>query len=253
MNLYNPERFNRLPDAFLFDTDNTLYAYGPAHSAAMSAVRQKVTRTFSIKEAEFDKAFDDARKQVKARLKRTASSHSRLLYLQRMLEIMGLGSQVLLALDFEQTYWRTFLSNAPLFEGVREVLDDIRLLGIPTAVVTDLTAQIQFRKVVYFGLDHYFDYIVTSEEAGADKPQPEPFQIAIEKMRPKGECIWMIGDNPVNDIQGARTCLNAVTLQKIHPGTAAGTGAAAADAVFSDFRQLRALISRIATGASNAD
>ena len=251
MNLYSPERFNRLPDAFLFDTDNTLYAYDPAHRAAMSAVRQKVTRTFSIQEAEFDKAFNDARKQVKARLKHTASSHSRLLYLQRMLEIMGLGSQVLLALDFEQTYWRTFLSNAPLFEGVREVLDDIRLLGIPTAVVTDLTAQIQFRKVVYFGLDHYFDYIVTSEEAGADKPHPEPFQIAIEKMRPKGDCIWMIGDNPVNDIQGARTCLNAVTLQKIHPGTAAGTGATAADAVFSDFRQLRALISRIAAGADH--
>ena len=251
MNLYNPERFNRLPDAFLFDTDNTLYAYDPAHRAAMAAVRQKVTRTFSIQEAEFDKAFDDARKQVKARLKHTASSHSRLLYLQRMLEIMGLGSQVLLALDFEQTYWRTFLSNAPLFEGVREVLDDIRLLGIPTAVVTDLTAQIQFRKVVYFGLDHYFDYIVTSEEAGADKPHPEPFQIAIEKMRPKGDCIWMIGDNPVNDIQGARTCLNAVTLQKVHLGTATGTGAAAADAVFNDFRQLRSLISRIAAGSGN--
>jgi HAD superfamily hydrolase (TIGR01549 family) len=106
-----------------------------------------------------------------------------------MLEIMGVGSQVLLALDFEQTYWRTFLSHAVLFEGVKELLDDLRLLGIPTAIVTDLTAQIQFRKVVYFNLDHYFDYIVTSEEAGYDKPHPAPFQIALEKMRPKGSCF----------------------------------------------------------------
>lgn len=120
-----------------------------------------------------------------------------------MLEIMGLGSQVLLALDFEQTYWRTFLSNAILFDDVKELLDDLRLLGIPTAIVTDLTAQIQFRKVVYFGLDQYFDYIVTSEEAGFDKPHPAPFTIALEKMRPKGNTIWMIGDNPVNDIRGA--------------------------------------------------
>jgi putative hydrolase of the HAD superfamily len=246
MKIHNPERFTRLPDAFLFDTDNTLYPYDPAHAAAMRAVRQKVITTFSIAEADFDKAFDEARKQVKNRLKHTASSHSRLLYLQRMLEIMGLGSQVLLALDFEQTYWRTFLSNAILFDGVKDVLDDIRLLGIPTAIVTDLTAQIQFRKVVYFGLDYYFDYIVTSEEAGHDKPHHSPFQIAIEKMRPKGDCIWMIGDNPVNDIQGAREKINAVTLQKIHSGTEVGTGACAPDANFGEFRGLRALIARLA-------
>jgi putative hydrolase of the HAD superfamily len=241
----NPERFTRLPDAFLFDTDNTLYPYDPAHSAAQAAVRDKVVSTFSISTEEFDKAFKQARNQVKTRLKHTASSHSRLLYLQRMLEIMGLGSQVLLALDFEQTYWRTFLSNAVLFDGVKELLDDIRLMGIPTAIVTDLTSQIQFRKVVYFGLDHYFDYIVTSEEAGFDKPHEAPFQIALEKMRPKGDCIWMIGDNPVNDIRGAREKINAVTLQKIHSGVELGTQANTPDASFEVFASLRKLIAKL--------
>ena len=245
MNIYNADRFNRLPDAFLFDTDNTLYPYDPAHAAAQKAVCDKVVSTFSISPEDFDKAYTEARNQVKTRLKHTASSHSRLLYLQRMLEIMGLGSQVLLALDFEQTYWRTFLSNATLFDGVKELLDDIRLLGIPTAIVTDLTAQIQFRKVVYFGLDRYFDYIVTSEEAGFDKPHDAPFKIALDKMRPKGDCIWMIGDNPVNDIRGAREKINAVTLQKIHEGTPLGTHENAPDAAFHEFGELRKLIERI--------
>lgn len=243
--IYSKERLNRLPDAILFDTDNTLYPYDPAHMAAQNAVRDKVVNTFAIKANDFDKAFKEARDQVKTRLKQTASSHSRLLYLQRMLEIMGLGSQVLLALDFEQTYWRTFLSNAILFDDVKELLDDLRLLGIPTAIVTDLTAQIQFRKVVYFGLDNYFDYIVTSEEAGFDKPHEAPFQIALEKMVPKGDCIWMIGDNPVNDIRGAREKINAVTLQKIHEGTPLGTGENAPDAAFNEFGELRRLIVRL--------
>jgi len=243
--IYNQEQFTRLPDAFLFDTDNTLYPYDPAHAAAQKAVREKVVSMFSVSAQDFDKAFKEARNQVKTRLKHTASSHSRLLYLQRMLEIMGLGSQVLLALDFEQTYWRTFLSNALLFDGVKEVLDEIRLLGIPTAIVTDLTAQIQFRKVVYFGLDRYFDYIVTSEEAGFDKPHEAPFQIALEKMRPKGECVWMIGDNPANDIRGAREKIKAVTLQKIHTGTELGTGPNSPDAAFHEFSQLQKLISEL--------
>lgn len=245
MKIYSNERFNRLPDAILFDTDNTLYPYDPPHSAAQQAVREKVVSTFSIKPEVFDKAYEEARKQVKSRLKNTASSHSRLLYLQRMLEIMGLGSQVLLALDFEQTYWRTFLSNAVLFDEVKELLDDLRLLGIPSAIVTDLTAQIQFRKVVYFGLDHYFDYIVTSEEAGFDKPYEAPFQIALEKMRPKGNCIWMVGDNPVNDIRGAREMINAVTLQKLHIGTELGTGLGRPDAAFHSFGELRRLITEL--------
>mgnify|MGYP001566910750 FL=1 len=154
-----------------------------------------------------------------------------------------------MALDFEQTYWRTFLSNAELFDGVRELLDDIRLLGMPTAIVTDLTAQIQFRKVVYFGLDHCFDYIVTSEEAGADKPSEAPFRIALEKMRPKGDVVWMIGDNPVNDIRGAREKINAVTLQKLHEGVEPGAGENMPDVVFEDYRELQELVARLASDA----
>jgi HAD superfamily hydrolase (TIGR01549 family) len=244
--MLNPGRFERVPDAILFDTDNTLYHYDPAHEIAMRAVREKVTRTFSIEPDSFDRAYDEARSQVKKRLKHTASSHSRLLYFQRMLEIIGLGSQVMLALDFEQTYWRTFLSEAVLFDEVKDLLDDLRLLGVPTAIVTDLTAQIQFRKVVYFGLDHYFDFIVTSEEAGHDKPHAAPFQIALEKMRPKGNCIWMIGDNPVNDIQGAREQIQAVTLQKLHDGVIEGAGVTAPDATFHEFGELRSLLRRLA-------
>jgi HAD superfamily hydrolase (TIGR01549 family) len=243
--IFDQSRFLRLPDAVLFDTDNTLYPYDPAHAAAQQATKEKVMRTFSISGKDFDNTFIEARKQIKARLGHTASSHSRLLYLQRMLEIMGLGSQVLHALDFEQTYWRTFLANAALFNDVKELLDDFRLLGIPTAIVTDLTAQIQFRKVVYFGLDHYFNYIVTSEEAGFDKPHAAPFQIALEKMQPKGDCIWMIGDNPINDIRGGKEKINAVTLQKIHGGVELGEGLNAPDASFKQFKDLRHLLTKL--------
>ena len=154
MKIYNSKEANSFPDAILFDTDNTLYPYDLSHLAAMNEVERKVVRTFSITSKDFSRAYDEARQDIKGRLKGTASSHSRLLYMQRMLEIMGLGSQVLVALDLEQTYWRTFLNSAVLFDGVTELLDDIRLFGIPTAIVTDLTAQIQFRKIVYFGLDH---------------------------------------------------------------------------------------------------
>lgn len=245
MKVNDKSKFKELPAAFLFDTDNTLYSYEQPHFAAMNAVKIKVTGMFSISGKDFDGAFSAAREQVKMRLVGQASSHSRLLYMQRMLELLGLGSQVLTALDLEQTYWRTFLGKAVLFDGVRDLLDDIRILGIPAVVVTDLTAQIQFRKLVYFGLDNSFDFIVTSEEAGFDKPHASPFEIAVEKADVKGGTVWMIGDNPNNDIRGARETIGATTIQKIHSGIELGKGACGPDASFENFSDIIHLLGKL--------
>lgn len=246
MKIYAQKQFTRLPDAILFDMDNTLYAYAPAHNAAVNALREKMRARFGVSAEHFDHIFPSARTDVKKRLKETASSHSRLLYMQRLFEMLGLGSQVMACLDMEQTYWRVFLANAILFEHVRELLDDIRLLGIPVALVTDLTAQIQFRKLIYFDLDNFFPYVVTSEETPFDKPHPTPFALALEKLHiPQESCVWMIGDSPEKDIRGARDAIAAVTLQKIHADTPVGTGDHAPDAAFEQFAEVRRLLDRL--------
>ncbi len=51
--------------------------------------------------------------------------------------------------------------------------------------------------------------------------------------------LWMIGDDPEADIRGAREAVGAVTLQKVHPGVSKGREAAAPDAWFDSFRELR--------------
>ena len=243
MQIVSPECFNQLPHAILFDIDNTLYSYEEPHEAALEAVKEKAMKTFSIDSSEFDEAFLEARSAIKKRLGNVASSHSRLLYMQKTLEILGLGSQILNSLDLEQTYWRVFLRNAELFENVKELLDDIRLLHIPTAVVTDLTAQIQFRKMVYFGLDQYFDFIVTSEEAGKDKPDQELFKIALQKINPRGSCVWMIGDHPEKDILGSKETIDAITLQKSHKGE--NQRKSKADLIFNQYSEIRKLIKEL--------
>lgn len=250
---FNRARFQQPPSAVLLDLDNTLYDYSHAHRAAMRAVQDKAGALFSITPALFEQAFDRARADVKQRLAGTASSHSRLLYFQRMLEIIGLNSQVLLALDLEQSYWRAFLNHAELFEGVREFLDDLRFHGIPSGIVTDLTAQIQFRKLVHFGLDHAVDYLVTSEEVGYDKPHAAPFLLALEKMQATAALVWMIGDSAQSDIMGARTAINAVTLQKLHGDIKAGKGEQQPDATFQNFTELSTLLHSLAERTTTKD
>ena len=232
-----------LPLAVIFDTDNTLYPYAPAHKEATRAVEEKVEKLLGIEKVIFRSAFKEVREEIKIRLGNVASSHSRLLYMQRTIEKLELGTRILTTLDLEQTYWRTFLSNCKLFP---EVLDFIQLLkskGIVTANITDLTAQIQFRKLVYFGLDEFFDYVVTSEEAGADKPDKRPFEVALEKLQIEPENIWMIGDNPKSDMVGAGE-MGMIKIQKFHDGIdIINSGMAKPDLVFSNYSELISLIS----------
>lgn len=227
------------PCAIIFATDNTLYSYVVPHELATKAVEEKAIDLLGVSQAKLKDVFEEARRQTKSRLGETATSHSRLLNLQRTIELLGLRTQILLTLDLEQTYWRTFLSNCRLFPGVRDFLIDVKSEGVTTVIITDLTAQIQFRKIVYFGLDNYFDFVVTSEEAGFDKPHTASFQMALEKHQVPASEIWMIGDDPVADIEGANK-QNLVTVQKIHEGVVVRSdGPGVPDLTCHDYADLR--------------
>lgn len=64
-------------------------------------------------------------------------------------------------------------------------------------------------------------------------------------MKPSGDCIWMIGDNPINDIVGAKESIGAITFQKIHKGVTLGKGVSQPDAAFNDFIDLRNLLRKL--------
>lgn len=214
-----PEALLQKPDAVLFDLDNTLYAYEPAHDLAMVAVETRCNASLGLDSAAFKALFDEARKEVKTRLGHQAASHSRLLYFQRVIERAAGKANPALTLELEKTYWRRFMSAASLFPGARDLLGELRFAGIPLLLVTDLTAQIQLRKLVFFELEHAFDQIVTSEEAGADKPDARPYRLALEKAGlPASGRYWMIGDSPERDIVGAQKAVGALGIQKVHHG-----------------------------------
>ena len=85
-----------VPQAVIFDTDNTLYSYTPAHEAAIKSVIEKAVSIFGVSKTEFMHAFEVSRSDVKKRLGNTASSHSRLLYFQKTIEFLAYQHQPLL-------------------------------------------------------------------------------------------------------------------------------------------------------------
>ena len=245
LTINRPGALDALPSVVIFDLDDTLYDYAGPHDAALAAIQTKLAGALNISGASFRAGFASARAKVKQRLGRTASSHSRLLYFQQMLEDFGLRTQALLSLDLEQTYWRAFLATARLFPAAEDVIMELHASGVRLGIITDLTAQIQFRKIVHFNLDRYLDFVVTSEEAGQDKPGLAPFHLAAEKFSlAERSVIWAIGDE-AHDLAGAKEVLDAVTIQKLN----ATSERYSVEASFSDYADLLSLIKRIAGGS----
>ncbi|MBI0477185.1 HAD family hydrolase [Sphingomonas sp. MA1305] len=240
MDILKPAAFTTQPACVLLDFDDTLYEYAPANAAGMDAACALARQVLNIQPRDFLDCFADARAEVKRRLGRIASSHSRLLYFQRTIERAGFRTQPLIVLNLEQAYWRAFLDVARLFPEVVDFLDDLRINGTQTVIVTDLTAQIQFRKIIHFGIDRYIDWIVTSEESGVDKPDPTNFELALAKLGGVEGPVWMIGEQPRSDIRGAREAVGAIGIQKRHAGVVVESdGAGVPDAVFDDYGSLR--------------
>ena len=105
-----------------------------------------------------------------------------------------------------------------------------------------MTAQIQFRKLVYFGLDELFNYVVTSEEAGKDKPNRQPFELALKKLKVNPENVWMIGDDSKSDMAGA-DLIGIKKIQKRHEGVKIiKDGPESPDLVFDHYDELITLI-----------
>lgn len=183
----------------LLDIDNTLYDYNISHTFAKSKVLEYCMSVFNLSNDEINNAYEKARKQIHIELCETASSHNRLLYFQRLSEILGVNPMEY-AFEIYNIYWDSFLGIMQPFDGIYELLEKFKN---KICLVTDLTAHIQYRKIKKLGLEKYCDVLVTSEEAGHEKPHPYMFLMALKKIGLEPEEVCMIGDSFKKDIFGA--------------------------------------------------
>lgn len=185
----------------LLDIDNTLYQYESIHNLAQKAQVTYLMTACSISQDHIEKVYSKAKSLVKSRLPASASSHNRLLYAQTACELLGLDA-LQHSLTLYNIYWDTFLNVLSLTPGAERFFT--RYGHLPICLLTDLTAHIQHRKVAKLGLMKWADYIVTSEEAGCEKPHPYMFELALRKLQLNSDEVCMIGDNFKKDILGAQ-------------------------------------------------
>lgn len=106
--------------------------------------------------------------------------------------------------EYRAFLFRHFAVTAVSFPETIPMLEDLRSRGLKTGLITNGTHDLQYAKLDILGLRPCFDEIIATGDYGVHKPESGIFDIMCEKMGLKpGEMVY-VGDNPVNDIMGAR-------------------------------------------------
>ena len=103
-----------------------------------------------------------------------------------------------------ERYLEILPTKTNLFPYCIEILDYLTQKGYPIHLITNGFEKTQHMKIRNSGIDHYFQEMITSEQAGIMKPHREIFTFAMTKADTTPERCIMIGDTLDADIIGAR-------------------------------------------------
>jgi len=177
--------------AIVFDLDDTLYPRVRHVHSGFSAVARAIARRFDVPV-----------NTVYGRLRAAHETGHRGIELQQMCKVLGLNET--LVPDLVQIM-RSHQPEIWLSHDATDVLLALRVRGWRTAILTNGLPSTQAAKVRALGLHDLVDHVVYAEEhAVGGKPAAEPFLAALNRLEVAPQNAVMVGDDCVNDIEGAR-------------------------------------------------
>jgi HAD superfamily hydrolase (TIGR01549 family) len=124
--------------------------------------------------------------------------------------------------------------------GASDCIKALVANGIPVGILTNGWSELQERKIER-ALGEFPGPVLVSEEIGAYKPSAEAFRKLETALGVDPSNLWYVGDNPTNDIAGARAYgLRAVWLNR--GGQEYPAGLEPATAVIEDLAELWAIV-----------
>ncbi len=189
----------------LIDIDDTICNSSEAYHTALFKCYEFLKEKYPLIDKKlFFETYKEAREQIHLELRGTASMHNRFLYFQRLFEILGLTLEPKILDEITEIFWNQTYNSLKLYPNVRETLKIIKENNIKIGIISDLIAQVQIKKLKKLGISEYIDFIVTSEEAGKEKPHPSIFLLALKKANCLPKDAIMVGDSIERDIRGAK-------------------------------------------------
>lgn len=190
------------------DLDDTLYEYEICHDSALSQCMESWASELEGKTAlsaqDFKKLYELKRKEVTNRLYPQGVCRSRLLAFLALFEEMEIQPAYVLAKKYDDLYWNSFIKRMVVDNSAYAFLQRAFDEGKKIVIVSDMITEVQIRKIEKLGLKDLIHLLVTSEEAGCEKPSPKIFEYALKKAGSEPAKTIMVGDSQIKDIEGAQ-------------------------------------------------
>ena len=188
--------------AVLFDLDDTLVDHQHASRAAISGVRERFTALHSRDVDELlrenQRILDSMHHDVAIGKRDVADA--RIERYRRLFAYVGHGPER--ASAAAELHRRIYQSSRKCVEGALELVTHLHT-RLRVGVVTNNTVAEQREKLATFGFAPHVDVLVTSEEIGVAKPDPQIFRLALSQLGCEPYEAVMIGDAWVQDVLGA--------------------------------------------------
>lgn len=137
-----------------------------------------------------------------------------------------------------------------LYPHVQLVLMELMKRGIKLAVLSDAPRLQAWLRLCQLNLHNIFDIVITFEDTNKRKPAPEPFKLALEKLKVQPEQSMMVGDWAERDIYGAKLLKMKTVFARY--GDRFGTETSGADYEVDDIIHLLDIVDELSCPAGGA-
>jgi putative hydrolase of the HAD superfamily len=102
-----------------------------------------------------------------------------------------------------------------LYDDVLPVLNDLKARGLVTGLISNIETNMT-ESIQKLGIAPKLDIVVTSQDAGAAKPQPEIFRYALQKANVQPAEALYVGDQRQVDVVGANAAgMKGILLDRV--------------------------------------
>jgi putative hydrolase of the HAD superfamily len=214
--------------AVIFDLDNTLVDFMLMKNQAIDAA------TNAMRDAGLKLSTNEIRMRINE------------IYNERGIEFQNVFDELLYR-EFSKIDYKILSAGVIAYRRAREAalvpyphvtmtLIELTKMHIKLGVVSDAPAKEAWLRLCYLNFHHLFDAVVTFEDTGVRKPNPEPFQRVLEQLHIKPSEALMVGDWAERDVVGAAQVGMKTVFAKY--GNTFGTVVSNADYEIDDIKQV---------------